>query len=103
VLDVVETKPNIAKEINIQVFPNPTSSSTHIEIETQPETNLSVEIFDTQGRLVRNLWNAFEATGKLHLEWDGKTDDGYRLPSGNYFVIATSGFVSRYSIIKLER
>jgi len=103
VLDVAETKPNIAKEINIQVFPNPTSSSTHIEIETQPETNLSVEIFDTQGRLVRNLWNGFEATGKLHLEWDGKTDDGYRLPSGNYFVIVTSRFVSRYSIIKLER
>lgn len=39
---------------------------------------------DRSGRPVRDL--AFEVPGRYTAAWDGRADDGHRLPSGPYFV-----------------
>jgi flagellar hook assembly protein FlgD len=42
-------------------------------------------IVDVGGRVVRTLIDGVELSGPQRITWDGRDDQGYRLPSGVYF------------------
>ena len=44
-----------------------------------------VEVFDVTGRRIRSLVNSELGAGTHLLPWDGRDDNGQRVPSGMYF------------------
>lgn len=103
VLDVKDVLYEIPSKIDIKVYPNPSSSSFRIDINTDQNSFLFVEIFDTEGKLLKRLWKGYLNSEYLNLEWDCTTDEGYKVASGNYIVVATSGFVSKYYFIQVGK
>ena len=65
------------------VFPNPTNSVLNIEFQTEPNSNLVIEIYDLQGRLVLS-----ETTGNAS---NNKTIDVSQFNNGTYILVLSSG------------
>ncbi len=69
--------------------PNPFPGLTQFGIQTAQEGELTLEIFDAAGRLVRTLASGETITaGSRTFAWDGVSASGAASPSGNYFVRA---------------
>ncbi len=70
--------------------PNPFNPSTTITYTLQQAGQVSVKVYNTQGRLVRTLVDSYGQTGSHTVMWDGLTDQGEQAASGMYFyTIAT--------------
>lgn len=50
-----------------------------------------MNIFDTQGKLVRQLTNQELQSGIRQITWNGKTDNDADLPAGQYFYQLKTG------------
>jgi hypothetical protein len=81
--------------------PNPFSSRTWLSLrvlaagspsgEGNPETGVTVQVYDVAGRAVRDLYRESVFPTVLTLSWDGKDGTGRPVPSGIYFIKATAG------------
>lgn len=89
---------NSTKEIRFT--PSPFQSQTSIELPAG--NNYLIHIFNINGQKIRNLSSSLNSEGMHWTTWDGKTDEGFNVPSGVYFVVATDSF-STYSgkVIKM--
>ncbi len=78
--------PNAPEKLNVtNAFPNPFSESIEIEIEI-PETNyVRIDIYDTGGNFVKNLFYNVQFSGNNVVSWDGSNQKGYKVPPGMYF------------------
>jgi len=67
-------------------FPNPFNPSTIISFEILESRGriVNINIYNIQGNLVRNLSKSIGDIGQYSVFWDGKTDNGISLPSGEY-------------------
>ena len=78
------------KSLLAQNFPNPFNPETWIPYQLSAEANVTIEIYDTQGRLVRIFDLGVQPAGR-HLtkgravHWNGKNEDGEQVASGVYF------------------
>jgi len=91
--------------MNIQVGPNPFSTTTRISIafgDMNIAKSCNIEIFDISGRLVRNI-AALITTSQTTVEWDGKNNSGTELPSGTYMLLVTSQGVKQIQKLLLVR
>ena len=52
---------------------------------------MSIRIYDTAGRLVRNLIDERRLPGDYEELWDGRDDKGLEVASGVYFCRMTAG------------
>jgi glucose/arabinose dehydrogenase len=68
--------------------PNPFSYSTGFGVELQRPGRLTIQIFDTGGRLARSLASASHPAGSYLFSWNGVNDRGVASPSGVYFLRA---------------
>lgn len=67
--------------------PNPFTGSTLIQFTLDRSGPLRVDVFDLSGRRVRTLRNsAVAGAGRHSVAWDGRNDQGVRLPAGSYFI-----------------
>jgi hypothetical protein len=66
--------------------PNPFQARTLILYGLAERAAVRLQIFDVQGRRVRDLVNGIEDAGHQRVEWDGSDDQGTGLPSGFYVV-----------------
>jgi hypothetical protein len=66
-------------------FPNPFSSSTTLRFHLQSNDQVSVKIYDVEGRLVRTLLSGFSYAGAREVTWDGQLDTGEKAAAGVYF------------------
>jgi hypothetical protein len=90
-------------------YPNPFTTSTTFMFEhNRPGDMLdvSVRIFSSAGKLVKNIRQTINSTGNrsFEIEWDGKTDFGERLARGVYIYrieVKDSQGKSRRAIQKL--
>ena len=48
--------------------------------------NISLKIFDVEGRLIRTLANEPMSAGTHELTWDSQNDNGNEVNSGIYFI-----------------
>jgi len=71
--------------------PNPFDRTTSIRFELPSETEVRLEIFDAQGRLVRTLADRGYPAGFHALEWDHRTDGGKALGAGVYLYRIQAG------------
>jgi hypothetical protein len=69
-----------------QNFPNPFNPSTKIRFTIPGRENVSLNIYDIHGRLIRSLVsNSSFNAGTYDLNWDGKNQWGEMVASGIYF------------------
>jgi hypothetical protein len=84
-----------------QNYPNPFNSSTTIVYTVADlgpiPAQINIDIYDIQGRKVRNLLDTREEVGKHRIVWDGRDDDNRELASGIYFARITQWHVEYLS------
>jgi hypothetical protein len=74
--------------------PNPMNPSTTISIHLLQPATVRLAVYDTQGRLVRNLVAGESLpAGASRVRWDGRTDMGSPAASGVYFIQLEAGDV----------
>ncbi len=80
-------------------YPNPFNPSTTIRFGTAVETDITVELYDAAGKLVRTLYEGVPKPGALNTI----TIDGSRLTSGTYLVkLTSSDFQTSRQIVLLK-
>lgn len=68
-----------------QNFPNPFKNTTTIKFQIiESESEVSLKIYDTQGRLVKTLFDGWKNFGMHSINWDGSDENGNDLPAGVY-------------------
>ncbi len=67
-----------------QNFPNPFNPETTIPYALARESQVTLQIFDVNGRQVAQLVEDRQAPGEYRVRWDGRTASGNRAPSGVY-------------------
>ena len=65
-------------------YPNPFNASTVIQFELAQADRVSLDIYDVQGRSVRQLWDEPLPGGVHSLTWDGRDDSGISVATGIY-------------------
>jgi hypothetical protein len=72
----------------LTICPNPTQHVVHIHLSEALSTQgMALNIFDTSGRLIRNLQlPAVNSPVPVQIPWDCTDNDGERVSSGIYFV-----------------
>ena len=69
-----------------QNYPNPFTGSTTIEYYLAQSADVTINIYNVQGRLVKSLLEKQQTiAGYNIIEWDGKNDNGKIVSSGVYF------------------
>lgn len=82
--------------------PNPFTNSTVLsyELGTQAFSPVTLEIFDSSGRLVKSLVNKSQSSGFFRVSWDGLNNNNRKVPPGFYFAKLSAGnFVSVKKVI----
>ncbi len=67
-------------------FPNPFNPMTTIHFAVGRTGPVSLQVFDTRGRLVKRLTGENLATGEYRRIWDGSTDAGAKTSAGVYYL-----------------
>ena len=68
-----------------QNFPNPFNGQTNIEFTIQNPNNISIKIFDANGKTVKTLFEGYHNRGTSVLKWDGKNTFNEIVSTGIYF------------------
>ncbi len=71
--------------------PNPFTRSTALAFDLPRAAHVRLEVFDVNGRRVRTLVAAPRSAGRHSATWDGRDDQGERVPAGLYLSRAQSG------------
>jgi len=81
-----------------QNAPNPFNPSTTIAFQV-PEggAQVSLQIYDVSGRLVKTLAEGYEPSGTRTVTWDGRDDEGRPVAGGIYFSRLTADEFSETS------
>jgi hypothetical protein len=74
-----------------QNVPNPFNPTTEISFNLERAGMVSLRVYDTSGRLARNLVEGVRLAGEQEVVWDGTDDRGDSLPSGMYFYTLQAG------------
>lgn len=67
-------------------YPNPFNPTTTIRYTLPEAGEVSMNIFNSNGQLVRTLLDQYQKAGTHQINWDGKDNQGVSLPSSTYFV-----------------
>jgi hypothetical protein len=71
--------------IDLEASPNPLRAVTHLHFSTAAAGEVTLDLFDVQGRRVRRLHAGTLPAGRHALPFDGRGADGEPLASGLYF------------------
>jgi histidinol-phosphate aminotransferase len=74
-----------------QATPNPFNSTTMIRVYVPSPQEVRLDIYDIQGRLVRQLCDRSLGTGEHAFEWNGTNYSGAAVATGAYFYRMTAG------------
>ena len=68
-----------------QNYPNPFNPETYIRYELAKAGNVTLEVYNIKGQIVRRLVNKFKEAGSYEVCWDGRDEDDQVVSSGIYF------------------
>jgi hypothetical protein len=84
-------------------WPNPARGPVRLSLAIPAASDVTVEIVDVHGRVVRRLHEGRAAGGPLAMVWDGRDQRGRSTVSGVYFAIArTPAGTARARIVRLR-
>lgn len=78
------------ENFSLDVYPNPFNPGTQIRIETKEAQFTTIDIFNSVGEKVKSLHNDYMPAGTNYYYWYGDNNSGEVLPSGVYFILASS-------------
>lgn len=87
--DATDIKTGNTKETGFNLFqnyPNPFNPSTTIKYHLLSPGDVLIDIYDANGRLVKNLVNSHQQSGYYNVEWGGFNNRGAKVSSGTYIV-----------------
>lgn len=67
-----------------QNYPNPFNPDTHIDFDLAHAADVSLMIFDLQGRWISTITRGKMGSGHYSLVWNGQNNQGESVPSGVY-------------------
>ena len=76
--------------LQLDAHPNPVLESTVLSLDLPEPEAVRIQIHDCAGRVVRTLVSDARRAGTHSIRWDGRDDDGSRVPSGVYFARASA-------------
>jgi N-formylglutamate amidohydrolase len=82
-----------------QNFPNPFNPSTILEYEIPETSEVELNVYDMQGRLVNSLVENSRTVGRYKAHWNGTDDEGRQVSTGMYFARLQAGGYS--SVVKM--
>jgi hypothetical protein len=95
---------NLADEDDVlRVYPNPSSTPCVISFSILQTSNVSLKIFDVEGRLIRTLANEPMSAGTHEITWDAHDANGNEASAGIYLLkLQTPGEIEtvRLSLVK---
>ena len=86
-----------------QNYPNEMDSQTTINFEIENDSEVSINVYDDKGNLVKTLIdNKNQEAGKHTIIWDGKNNEGRKMSSGVYIyrLVTPKYFDSKRILIK---
>ncbi len=92
-----------ASNIDVMASPNPFTDKSEITVNLDEQASGIVKIYDTQGRVVRKLFEGQLNAGENQFHWDGLTAKSNLLPSGAYICVVSAGGNSAYVKLMLEK
>jgi hypothetical protein len=86
-VSVASDKSDIPSKYNLmQNYPNPFNPSTQITFSVPTQSNVSVIIYDINGKEITRLLNSeLKNTGSHQITWNGEDGKGKKVSSGFYF------------------
>ena len=72
-------------------YPNPFNAHTTIRYQIPSEQNVTLQIYNASGQLVRTLVNESVSAGDHTATWDGTNENDSKVRSGIYFYRMTAG------------
>jgi hypothetical protein len=91
------------RSVTLDAFPNPANPRLTLRGDLPVTGHARVTVHDARGRLVRTLLAAESPAGPLHVDWDGRGQDGREVGSGVYLVrlaTATGTATSRVTLLR---
>ena len=85
-MDDPESVKPVTDYILDQNYPNPFNEGTKIRFHLLEDANVEIKIFNILGQTVNTLVQTQLTAGHHLIPWISRNDDGYRVPSGVYFV-----------------
>lgn len=86
-----------------QNYPNPFSNYTSISYYIPKLTNVTLNIYDIRGVLIKTLHQGEQTEGQYSIEWNGVNNSGHKLSSGLYFYrLQTDDFTSTRKMFMLK-
>ena len=76
---------------DLTIYPNPVSNSTTILFSIGQAGNVSLKIFDLDGRLITTLANEKMQAGTHEIKWNANNASGQPVPSGIYLLRIEAG------------
>ena len=73
------------QQINVVNSPNPFGNNTIITFDLPRNQNVTLKIYDSNGRLVQTLLDKQESISIQNIVWNGRNSKGSELGSGIYF------------------
>jgi hypothetical protein len=74
-----------------QNFPNPFNPETTIKYNLSESADVTVQIYNVVGQVVRSLVAERQSAGRYQVQWSGKDDRGVTVSSGIYFYQISAG------------
>jgi hypothetical protein len=75
-----------AIRLALKISPNPVTSGADIKMAIPVSGEVSLKVYDVQGRLVNTLLDDKVAAGEHAIHWGGANAEGRRVASGIYFM-----------------
>ncbi len=72
-------------------YPNPFNACTRVSYFLPSQSQVNVEVYNLQGRLVATLLNGTNSAGSHQVMWDGRSSGGVSVASGPYFIRVNVG------------
>lgn len=84
-------------------YPNPFVEQITLQYQLKEAEQVSLEIYNLKGQLVRSLLSTWQNAGNYDLIWNGKNSNGDRVGNGVYFCRMRAGeHLSTHRLLKLE-
>jgi len=84
-------------------YPNPFNPATRIAFTLDRGAQISLKVYDVNGRLVRTLLDSYVSAGRRVVSWDGLGQRGEKVASGTYFLRLEGGGLLRTRTVNLVR
>lgn len=75
---------------NLNVFPNPVSDRFEVKLFLNEASNLKIEMYDINGRLVQSLLDEEKSAGEVSYIWERNSVKNQQLSAGTYILEVTS-------------